>query len=84
MAFRLNKLVKIYDKSHDNAAEASGLLSKKYEIRKVQGGNIKFLVQTFEETGSVMDVPRSGRPFTATTEVIEDQICESLARSPQS
>lgn len=88
MAFRLNKqqriaAVRFYYMSDMNAAEASRRLSEEYQIHEVQGRNIKSLVRKFEETGSVMDASRSGRPRTATTEAIGDQIRESLTNSPQ-
>lgn len=88
MPFRLTKeqritAVKFYYKLGDNAAETSRYLSREYGIREVQGRNIKQLVDKFEETGSVCDTVRSGRPTTATTDEMGDHLVENVNQSPQ-
>jgi len=44
---------------------------------------IRELLQKFEETGSVLDVPPPGRPKTACIDELGEQIASSLDRSPQ-
>lgn len=88
MAFRLNKqqriaAIKFYYQAGSNATEASRLLSAEYHIPQVQGRNIKVLVDKFENTGSVNDAPRSGRPNTATCDEKGDALLASITRSPQ-
>lgn len=88
MAFRLTKdqrvaAVKHYYKCNDNAAAAARKLSEDFNINVVQGRNIINLVQKFEDTGSVNDAPRSGRPLTATTNEKGDELIQALQRSPQ-
>ena len=88
MAFRLTKeqriaAVKHFYKCNDNAAAAARRLSEEFDIHEVQGRNIKNIVLKFEETGSVSDLPRSGRSCSATTDVKGDELMLSLERSPQ-
>jgi transposase len=41
------------------------------------------LAEKFDETGSVEDVPRSGRPTTVTTEENTQIVSETFRRNPQ-
>ena len=88
MAVRLTKkqriaAVKIYYECSGNGAEGSRRLSKQFDIPAPQGRNITNLVKKFEESGSIADAPRSGRPSTATTEEKDDGMIKALTRSPQ-
>ena len=72
MAMRLTKeqrvkAVQLYYRNNKNGAEAARLLSAEFNIRQVQSRNIMSLIRKFERTGSISDVPRSGRPVSATS-----------------
>ena len=66
-----------------NAAEASRRLSKEFGGLLLHGKTIKAIIDKFNETGSVKDAERSGRPITATTDAKADELFDSLIRSPQ-
>ena len=88
MTVRLTKeqriaAVKHYYQSNENGAEASRRTKKKFGISSPQGRNITALVKKFEQTDSVADAQRPGRPSTATTTANGDQLAEALNRSPQ-
>ena len=76
-------VVRIFYSCGCNAAETSRILSKKFGCSLVHGNNIKAIIDKFNETGSVKDAERSGRPVTATTDAKADELFDSLIRSPQ-
>ena len=63
--------------------EASRRLAREYDIKKVSPTNIKAIVDKFNETGSVTNAPKAGRPATAINEAKGLELTESLIRSPQ-
>ena len=75
--------VKHFYKCNGNAAAAARRLSEEFDIHEVQGRNIKNIVVKLEETGSLNDLPRSGRSCSATADVKGDELMLSLRRSPQ-
>lgn len=75
--------VKLFYKCQENSAEASRQLAIQYDINPPQGRNIKAIVYKFEETGSVADATRSGRPKLATCDAMGDRIVAAINRSPQ-
>ena len=88
MAFRLNQNQRIaatrhYYQCDSNANEVIRRLSEEFDIPEVQSTNINSLVNKFEITCSVNDVPRSGCPITATSDEKGEQLFASLISSPQ-
>ena len=89
MPFHLTKeqritAVKFYYQYNENGAADGRLLTEHFQIKHViQGRNITNLVKKFEETGSINDAPRTGRPVSATTNERGDNVIASLTGSPQ-
>lgn len=75
--------VKHYYQSQGNGAEAARRLAFEFDIRTVQGRNITNIVKKFEQTGSVNDAPKPGRPVSSTTTEKGDELVASVRRSPQ-
>lgn len=63
--------------------ETSRRLAKEFGINKVNHKTIKRIVEKFNETGSVADAPKAGRPSTVNTEAKGLELTESLIKSPQ-
>ena len=47
-----------------------------------QNRNLKAIVTKFEETGSILDAPESGRPRSSTTDAMGDSVTQKLQHSP--
>ena len=77
------KAVQLYYGNNKNGAEAARLLSAEFNIRQVQSRNIMSLIRKFERIGSISDVPRSGRPVSATSVEKSAELRESLLSTPQ-
>ena len=58
--------VRHFYQSNGDTAETARRLATQFNKPPTQGRNIKSIVQKFEETGSVFDLPKSGRPKSAT------------------
>ena len=75
--------VKHFYQSNNNAAEAARRLAAQFSLPVPQGRNVKSIVEKFEETGSVSDLPKPGRRKSATDADQQAAIIQALQDSPQ-
>ena len=77
------KLIEFYFKNDESLVRARRAYCRHFEVRSGPSeSTISRLVQKFKDSGSVHDLPRSGRPKTRTEECIE-QVRASVEEDPQ-
>ncbi|CAF1447532.1 unnamed protein product [Adineta ricciae] len=68
---------------HQNAAEVARQFQDRYDRAPPARNNILNLVRKFDETGSVEDEPRSGRPRSVSTDENREHIRVAFEESPE-
>jgi transposase len=68
---------------YQNAAEVARQFQHRYDRTPPARKNILNLIQKFDETGSVADAPRSGRPRSVSTDDNKERVREDFEESPE-
>ena len=67
---------------HQNAGEVARQFQQYYDRTLPSRTNILNLVKEFDETGSVEDEPRSGRPRSVSTDENKERVRAAFEESP--
>jgi hypothetical protein len=75
-------IVRLYSKFDQNVAESAGQFKRKFNGETVSRNSIVRINSNFDKTGTVSDLPRSGRPRTGRSEENIVMVSNKISQSP--